>query len=88
MTTTLMIREGEILMEQTPEASLDHRCLLPVQTCILLSLLGTKEGQIFSMALPMQEWATAFFPLFFSPTLSRGEEQGMYQGEWKSEKKC
>ena len=88
MVTTLMIWGGEILVEQTPEASPDHRCLLPGQTCILLSLLGTKEGQIFFMVPPMQEWATGFFPLFFSPTLSRGEGQGMYQGEWKSEKKC
>lgn len=58
---TLMIGEGEILTEQTPEASLDHTCLLLLQTYILLSLLGTKEGQVFLTALPKQEWVTGFF---------------------------
>lgn len=56
-----MIGEGEILTERTPEASLDHTCLLLLQTYILLSLLGTKEGQVFLTALPKQECITGFF---------------------------
>ena len=73
---TLTIGEGEILTERTPEASLDHTCLLPLQMYILLSLLGTKEGLVFLTALPKQGWVAASF--FFSfPTL--GEGQGMCQ---------
>ena len=61
---TLTIGESEILTERTPEASLDHTCLLPLQTYILLSL-GTEEGQVFLTALPRDEWVAAFFFLFF-----------------------
>ena len=68
---TLMIGESEILMEQTPEVSLDHRCLLPLQTYVLLSLLGTEEGQVFLTALPRDEWVAAFFFSFLSLLLAQ-----------------
>lgn len=44
-------------MEQKPEASLDHRYLLPMHICTLVSLLQREEGQMTLMAPPREVWA-------------------------------